>query len=118
MIVSEWGSVCFWESAGLGGIVCSLLTHEILDTRQYVLAGLKKVRDTKPRRSEHTDIRPVVPHAFPVTTPPSHYTSSWNNLSFEDFCSAKETCFCTAETSFLIFFRGLDLLKVGTETIQ
>jgi len=35
-------------------------------TRQYVLAGLKKIKDTE--RSEHTAICPVVP--LPVSTPP------------------------------------------------
>jgi len=48
-------------------------------------AGLKKVKDTE--RSERTAIRHIVP--FPVPTPPSH--DIWNNLSFEDFSSAKET---------------------------
>ena len=49
--------------AGLGGIVCFLLIHEILSSRQYMLAGLKKVRDTE--CSEHTAIRPVVPFLCP-----------------------------------------------------
>jgi len=49
--------------AGLGGIVCFLLTHEILSTRQYMLAGLKNVRDTE--RSEHAAIRPVAPFPYP-----------------------------------------------------
>jgi len=38
--------------AGLGGIVCLLLTHELLSIKQNTLAGLKKARDTE--RSEHT----------------------------------------------------------------
>ena len=45
------------------GIVCFMLPHEILSTRQYMLAGLKKVRDTE--RSEHTAIHPVVPFPCP-----------------------------------------------------
>jgi len=72
--------------ASLGGIVCFLLTLEIQSTRQYMLAGLYKVRDRGTQRSEHTAICPVVP--FPMPTPTSHDT--WHNPSFEDFCSAKE----------------------------
>jgi len=44
---------------GLCGIVCFLLTHEILSTGQYMVAGLKKVRDNE--RSEHTAMYPVFP---------------------------------------------------------
>jgi len=84
----------------LGGIVCFLLTHEILSTRQNMLAGLKEVRDTE--RSEHTTICPVGSQVFPY---PPHLLTTLDNPSFEDFCSAKETYFCTAKTSFS-FFRG------------
>ena len=41
------------------GIVCSLLTHETLSTRLYILADFSKVKDIE--RSEHTAIRPAVP---------------------------------------------------------
>ena len=47
----------------LGGIVCFLLTHEILSTRQYMVAGLEKGRDTE--RSKHTAIQPAVPSPCP-----------------------------------------------------
>jgi len=46
-------------AGGLGGILCFLLTHEILSTRQYMLAGLKKVRDTD--RRELTAVPSPVP---------------------------------------------------------
>ena len=65
--------------------------------RQYMYAGLKKVRDTE--RSEHTVIHPAVPS--PLPTPSSHDT--WNNPNFEDLCSAKETYFCTAKSLISIF---------------
>jgi len=61
---------------GLGGIECFLLTHEILSTRQCMLAGLKKVKDIE--RSEHTAIRPAVPSLVPI--PPSHDTWSQSNF--------------------------------------
>jgi len=46
------------------GWYCILpVTHEILSSRQYILSGLKKVRDTE--CSEHTAIRPAVPSLCP-----------------------------------------------------
>ena len=43
---------------------CTKVWPEILSTRQYMLAGLKKVvRDTE--RSEHTAICPTVPFQCP-----------------------------------------------------
>jgi len=81
-------------AGGVGGIVCFLLTHEILSSRQYMRAGLKKVRDTE--RSEHTAIHPAIPS--PVPTLPCHDT--WNNPSFDDMCSTNETYSCTAKISF------------------
>ena len=92
-----------------GDIVFFLLTHEILSTRQYMLAGLKNVKDTE--CSEHTALRPAV--SSPVPTPPSHdiwkpilvlkIQSSKLGLAFakQKFCSAKETYLCTSKTSFL-----------------
>jgi len=46
----------------------------LLSTRQYMLVGLKKVRDTG--RSERTSIRRAVPS--PVSTPPSH--DNWKSV--------------------------------------
>ena len=81
--------------ADLGGIVCCLLTHEILSTRQDMLARLKKVRHT-----EHI-ARRYLPRS---SLPRAHHTFSRHleaNSKFEDFCSAKETYFCSAQTLFL-----------------
>ena len=78
-----------------GGVVCFRLTHETLSTRQYILARLKKVRDTEHRAHRYP------PRSF---LPRAHHTSSRHleaNPNFEDFCSAKETYFCSAQTLLL-----------------
>jgi len=61
-----------------------------------MFVGRQKVRDTE--RSEYTAIHPAVPSPMPAS--PSKDT--WNNptQSFQDLCSAKETYFYNAKTSF------------------
>jgi len=91
-----------------GGVVCFLLTHEILSTRQDMLARLKKVRDTAHRAHRYP------PRRF---LPRAHHTFSRHleaNPKCEEFCSAKETYFGSTHTRFWIFlvFRPI---KVGKE---
>jgi len=76
-----------------------------------MLAGLNQTRDRGTEHSEHTAISPVVPFPMPTGTPTSHDTG--NNPSFEDFCSAKETYFCTTKLeTWSWFLMVLDLLKL------
>jgi len=47
--------------AGLGGILCFLLTHEILNTRQDMLAGFKKARHTEHSKQTALPVPPLFP---------------------------------------------------------
>jgi len=58
----------------------------------------EKLKDTE--RSEHTAYPPR-PVPYPGPTPNSHNT--WNNPSFEFFCSAKETYFVLQRPRFCFF---------------
>ena len=100
--INEWGTVCFWESAGgLGGNVCFLLTHKILSTIHYMLTGLKKLRDTE--RSEHTAICPAVPSLWPP-----HLLRHLYKIQFWTFLFCKNDLFLYYQN--LVFLGGgLDL---------
>ena len=94
-----------------GGVVCFHLTHEILSTRQDILARLKKVRDTAHRAHRYPPRRslPHAHHAF------SRHLEA--NPKFEDLCSAKETYFCSAQTLFLNFL-GFETYKSRERRIR
>ena len=102
-----WGQ-CGGGHTDIPQASCSVHTHEILSTRQYMLAGLNKVRDTAQQAHTYAS-RGFPPRAYPTFSRQGSQSefSSWRVLF------AKKLHFYTAKNLVFIFFGFETYEKVG-----